>query len=58
MLDSFSDIQSQLDKLTIIKFDQQKYDQLISKYSQGTDRTQGNLEDSGIQSDTITAAEV
>lgn len=58
MLDSFSDIQSQLDKLTIIKFDQQKYDQLISKYSQGTDRTEVNLEDSGIQSDTITAAEV
>ena len=58
MLDSFSDIQSQLDKLTIIKFDQQKYDQLISKYSQGTDRTEVNMEDSGIQSDTITAAEV
>ena len=58
MLDSFSDIQSQLDKLTIIKFDQQKYDQLISKYSQGTDRTEVNLEDSGIQPDTITAAEV
>ena len=58
MLDFFSDIQSQLDKLTIIKFDQQKYDQLISKYSQGTDRTEVNMEDSGIQSDTITAAEV
>ena len=58
MLDLFSDIQSQLDKLTIIKFDQQKYDQLISKYSQGTDRTEANLEDSGIQPDTITAAEV
>ena len=58
MLDSFSDIQSQLDKLTIIKFDQQKYDQLISKYSQGTDRTEVNMEDSGIHSDTITTAEV
>ena len=58
MLYPFSDIQSQLDKLTIIKFDQQKYDQLISKYSQGTDRTQVNMEDSGIHSDTITTAEV
>ena len=58
MLDSFSDIQSQLDKLTILKFDQQKYDQLISSYSQGTDRTEVNLEDSGIHSDTITTAEV
>ena len=58
MLDPFSDIQSQLDKLTILKFDQQKYDQLISSYSQGTDRTEANLEDSGIQPDTITTAEV
>ena len=58
MLDPFSDIQSQLDKLTILKFDQQKYDQLISSNSQGTDRTQDNLEDSGIHSDTITTAKV
>ena len=58
MLDPFSDIQSQLDKLTILKFDQQKYDQLISKYSQGTDRIEANLENSGFQPDTITAAEV
>ncbi len=58
MLDPFSDIQSQLDKLTILKFDQQKYDQLISSSSQGTDRTEVNLEDSGIHSDTITTAEV
>ena len=58
MLDPFSDIQSQLDKLTILKFDQQKYDQLISSNSQGTDRTEVNLEDSGIHSDTITTAEV
>ena len=58
MLDPFSDIQSQLDKLTILKFDQQKYDQLISSYSQGTDRTEVNLEDSGIHSITITTAEV
>ena len=58
MLDPFSDIQSQLDKLTIIKFDQQKYDQLISSYSQRIDRTEVNLENSGIHSDTITTAEV
>ena len=58
MLDPFSDIQSQLDKLTIIKFDQQKYDQLISKCPQGTHRIEANLEDTGIQPDTITTAEV
>ena len=58
MLDPFSDIQSQLDKLTILKFDQQKYDQLISSYSQGTDRIEANLEDSGIQPDTITKGKV
>ena len=58
MLDLFSDIQSQLDKLTILKFDQQKYDQLISSSSQGTIRTQDNMEDSGIHSLTITTAEV
>ena len=58
MLGPFSDIQSQLDKLTILKFDQQKYDQLISKCPQGTDRTEANLEDTGIHSITITTAKV